>query len=182
MSDFWQQAAAHLLVWLWPCTSVVPSTRCWPWLVPTGGTAGACATAESFFHFHFTLVCNSAFCLCGVVFTILLQQFPGRRIQIENPPALPLVEMHCALCNRWLLNSLQNSSHSREKPALRCRNVDYPQSRGNKMLLVCAVRHDTTPQKAILDTQRTKACKPPPCGEMMLSRLEKYEKIPQSSA
>lgn len=91
--------------------------------------------------------CNSTFCLWVTVFAILLQRFPGRHVQIENPPALPLMEMHCAPCSRWLLSSLQNSSRSREKPTLRCINVDYLQPTGNKKLLLCAVRHDNTPQK-----------------------------------
>lgn len=103
---------------------------------------------------------------------MLLQQFPGRHIPIANPPALPHMEIHCALCNRRLLTSLQKSSHSREKPALRCINVDYPQSRGNKKLLLCAVRDNDSPQNATLNTQKSKHgnhC----CSETMPSRLEK---------
>lgn len=105
---------------------------------------GLCNPRELYHVWCSRSCCISAFCLCVAIFAILLQRFPGRHIQIENPPTLPLVEMYCALFNRWILTSLQNSSPLREKPALRCINVDYPQSRGNEKLLFCAMRHDNT--------------------------------------
>lgn len=150
---------------------MAPSTRCWPWLVATGGTARACATPENFFTFHVRV--PAVIALSASELPSLPSFSSGWHAQIKNPPALPLVKMHCAPCNRWLLAGLQNSSHLREKLALRCINVDYPQPRGNKKLLLCIAHHDNTPQKPSWTPRRPK-CGNHHCCELMPSRLEKY--------
>lgn len=138
-----------LLAWLWPCTKwFLPLILDlgWSLLEAPPGLVQSLRTSP-----HFLLTCLMYLCcLCVIVFAILCQQFPDRSFQTENPPVLLLVEMHCARCNRWLLTSLQNSSHSREKPDLRCINVDYPQARGN---VVCNVLRQHLPE-VILGIQR----------------------------